>query len=446
MKRLVKLCLVIMLLVFGVVNTYADEKSSDNTLKNVQINGENIVCTNYVCEKQIDDNSITNVTITYDVNDSKATVSDSELKKNISDGVNTFNVTVTAEDGKEQKYTFRITKIVMSTDSTLKKLSINGQTITLKNDTTRYETTVSYAANKLDVVVEANDSKAKIENANNNKLAFDFYDDTKEIKIKVTAEAGDVTTYTVKVTRRNEKEATLKTLTLSNVSFVFESGVFDYDVNVTKDVDKIDVTAVASDSSANITINNPKTLSIGKNEITIKVENDGNENIYTIKVNKLNESDNSLANLSSLKITDYEINFKEDKYEYNLEIGDINRLDIKATPKHNQSVVDITGNFDLVDGSIIKIRVDYDDETYNIYKINITKKVDIKKENNLLMIVSIISAGLLVIAIVVFIIIRKKKNGKNNKKIETNAEPVAPIAKKEIITLTSDDNDIEEII
>ena len=45
----------------------------------------------------------------------------------------------------------------------------------------------------------------------------------------------------------------------------------------------------------------------------------------------------------------------EDKYEYDLKIGDDNYLVIKALPKIDTGKVEVTGNLDLVNGSIIKI-------------------------------------------------------------------------------------------
>lgn len=95
--------------------------SSDATLTDVYINEQKVVCSDYVCELIIEDNDVANVVITYKTNDAKATVSTEKIEDTLKSGENTYTVTVTAEDGTEQIYTFKVTKKVLSTDSSLKK-------------------------------------------------------------------------------------------------------------------------------------------------------------------------------------------------------------------------------------------------------------------------------------------------------------------------------------
>ena len=426
MKKLVKICLFLMIFSFN-INVLAENgqeegtsevtgASSDATLTDVYINEQKVVCSDYVCELIIEDNDVANVVITYKTNDAKATVSTEKIEDTLKSGENTYTVTVTAEDGTEQIYTFKVTKKVLSTDSSLKKLLINGEEITLSKGTTKYQTTVSYAANKLDVEVETTDSNASLVDSNTNKLSYDFFETEKELRIKVQAEAGDITTYVINVSRRDEADATLKSLTIEDVDLNFESEIFDYEVTVLRNVTSLEIDAVPTDSEASVTIDNPKNLEIGENTVTIEVDNDGNIKTYTIKVTKLDEEDITLANLKSLTIEGYTIDFKEDVYEYNLKIGDVNFLVIDAIPKVDTAQVEITGNLDLVDGSIIKIKVSYDDEVSNVYKINISKDLNVNESNTTLKIVIIIVIVLIVIAVVVLLIIQKKKKNKQNGK------------------------------
>ena len=426
MKKLVKICLFLMIFSFN-INVLAENgqeegasevtgASNDATLTDVYINEQKVVCSDYVCELIIEDNDVANVVITYKTNDAKATVSTEKIEDTLKSGENTYTVTVTAEDGTEQIYTFKVTKKVLSTDSSLKKLLINGEEITLSKGTTKYQTTVSYATNKLDVEVETTDSNASLVDSNTNKLSYDFFETEKELRIKVQAEAGDITTYVINVSRRDEADATLKSLTIEDVDLNFESEIFDYEVTVLRNVTSLEIDAVPTDSEASVTIDNPKNLEIGENTVTIEVDNDGNIKTYTIKVTKLDEEDITLANLKSLTIEGYTIDFKEDVYEYNLKIGDVNFLVIDAIPKVDTAQVEITGNLDLVDGSIIKIKVSYDDEVSNVYKINISKDLNVNESNTTLKIVIIIVIVLIVIAAVVLLIIQKKKKNKQNGK------------------------------
>lgn len=122
-------------------------------------------------------------------------------------------------------------------------------------------------------------------------------------------------------------------MTIEDVDLNFESEIFDYEVTVLRNVTSLEIDAVPTDSEASVTIDNPENLEIGENTVTIEVDNDGNIKTYTIKVTKLDEEDITLANLKSLTIEGYTIDFKEDVYEYNLKIGDVNFLVIDAIPK-----------------------------------------------------------------------------------------------------------------
>ncbi len=451
MKKFSKLLLILLTLVCF-TNVKAEtltedstDKSSDATLKDVVINSEKVVCTDYVCEQIIENNDINKVVITYKTNDEKASVSEEKLEKDLNEGLNEFKVVVTAEDGTTKDYTFKITKKVLSTDSSLKKITVNGTEVTLKTGVVKYNVDVSYASKKIEIAVEPNSSKAKVEGFTANKISYDFFDDKKEVKIKVISEAGDITTYVLNITKREEKDATLKNLTIKNAKINFESGVFDYEITVLKNIDKLEIETVTTDSDANVSIDGADKLEFGENTVTITVENDENIKTYTIKVKRLESEDNTLANLKSLEIEKYSLDFQEDKYEYDLKIGDDNYLVIKALPKIDTGKVEVTGNLDLVNGSIIKIKVYYDDETFNVYKINIIKEENVQKDNKINKIVIIIVIALILIAIIVLVIIQIK-NKKNNSSKGNKSKKEDMKVKKETLISISDDEEIEDII
>ena len=327
----------------------------------------------------------------------------------------------------------------------MKKITVNGTEVTLKSGVVKYNVDVSYATKKLEIEVETNSSKAKVEGLTANKISYDFFDEKKEVKIKVISEAGDITTYVLNITKREEKDATLKNLTIKNAKINFESGVFDYEITVLKSIDKLEIEAVATASDAKVDIEGADKLEFGENTVVITVENDENIKTYTIKVKRLESDDNSLSNLKSLEIENYSLDFQEDKYEYDLKIGDDNYLVIEALPKMETSKVEITGNLDLVNGSIIKIKVYYDDETFNTYKINIIKEENVQKDNKINKIIIIIVIALILIAIIVLVIIqiKNKKNDsqKKNKNKKENKE-----VKKETLISISDEEEIEDII
>ena len=428
MKKLTKIILILLLTLGFNLNVLAvetepgpvvGEKSNDATLKSVTVNNQTAMCDDKVCSLDITDNSVTNVTVTYNLSSEKATVIKGEKEITLKDGENRIDVTIQAEDGVTTKdYVVIINKKNKSTDATLKKITINGETITLKGENTRYNASVSYSAKKLEIEAIPNNANAKIENAKNNKLTYDFYEDKKEIRIKVIAESeNDVLTYVINVTRRAEEDTTLRDLKIENYDIDFSKDTTSYEITVLKNVNQLDIKATPTDTDANVKIDAPTTLEIGENTITITVSNDGNVKVYTLKVTKLDQEDKSLANLKSLKIEGYDLKFKEDKYEYDLKIGDINVLDISYETVNPDATVQVTGNMDLVDGSIVKVRVTYTSGLTNVYRINIIKDEEESKNNNVSKIVIIIVIILIIIAgIVIFIIqYKNKKNGKNNK-------------------------------
>ncbi len=398
-----------------------DVKEVDLTLKNVKINGVSVISNDkQEYERIIKDNSVDTVKITYELSDKNAVVSDSKIEESIKEGLNEFKVTVSSKDGsKKNTYTFKITKQSLSTDSSLSKLVVNGVEIELKDDVLKYQSSVSYSVKKIEIEAIPTNEKATVIDFKNNKASFDFFENTKEIKIKVEAEDGEISTYQLTVTKRSETDVTLKSLTIKNQKLDFSSDVTDYEIKVLKNVEKLEIDAKATDSKSQVKITNPK-LSIGENEVKIEVSNDGNKNTYTIKVIKLDEDDKTLANLKSLKIENYDIDFVADKYEYELKVDpDVNFLVIDAKSKIDDADVEITGNLDLANGSIIKIKVSYDEEIYNVYKINIIKdgtvvtKPKVSKKACVLVIVFDILS-----MIVMFILKLKEKGNKNKKEIE----------------------------
>ncbi len=58
----------------------SDDKSSDTTLKDVVINSEKVVCSDYICEKIIENNDVNSVIITYKTNDENAVVSEEKIE------------------------------------------------------------------------------------------------------------------------------------------------------------------------------------------------------------------------------------------------------------------------------------------------------------------------------------------------------------------------------
>lgn len=79
--------------------------------------------------------------------------------------------------------------------------------------------------------------------------------------------------------------------------------------------------------------------------------------------------------LSSITLSDGEIDFKEDVFEYSVNVDvNIDFIDVKVVPVDANNKVEITGNTNVVNGSIIVIKVIGSDNSSTEYKINVIKE------------------------------------------------------------------------
>ena len=79
--------------------------------------------------------------------------------------------------------------------------------------------------------------------------------------------------------------------------------------------------------------------------------------------------------LSSITLSDGEIDFKEDVFEYSVNVDvNIDFIDVKVVPIDANNKVEINGNTNVVNGSIIVIKVIGSDNSSTEYKINVIKE------------------------------------------------------------------------
>src|SRR5699024_3217815 len=117
--------------------------------------------------------------------------------------------------------------------------------------------------------------------------------------------------------------------------------------------------------------------------------------------------------LDDLQIEGYDISFRQDKFDYTITIHDENVLDITAIFDEDKYTVEIIGNEDLKDGSIIKIIVTDEDGNSNIYKIKIQKEAsrEITKTEDINYIPVIMSSALgLLVVLNAVQIVKKVRN------------------------------------
>lgn len=309
--------------------------------------------------------------------------------------------------------------------NTLDSLEIDGVKLdpSFSKNVTNYQGTTT--RDKINIKAIASDSGAKIDgNIGEQKLNFG----ANEFNIRVTSARGSVREYKIYIVREFSKkdvsssngmsnDATLRSLILSKGKLNFKKDTFLYRINVDNSVDDIEVKAIANSDKALVKIDKPDKLEVGENTIKIKVTaEDGTTITYIVVVNRKKKlsSDNSIK---SLKIKDYNIDFKSDVYKYKLDIKGEDKLDIKVILNDDKAKYRINGNKNLDSSSVISIIVIAEDGSEQIYKIFINKLGESNTGNvfNNFSLISIIAFILLIIVILVikFLksrIFRKKVN------------------------------------
>lgn len=210
--------------------------------------------------------------------------------------------------------------------------------------------------------------------------------------------------------------ANLKTLIIkgdddSDVSITpaFNPGVYEYSATVSGTVKTVQINATMEDAKANMVMSNnvnEELIAGENNKITITVTaEDGTKKAYVLNIKR--EALTADATLKELTIEESKsFKLKEDKFTYNVKVKkSVKNLTLDYVLSDENSSVEIEGNENLKDGSIVKVIVTAQDGTKKVYTLNISKevvttKIDTSKistEKNPLIIMglSIIAFGLI---------------------------------------------------
>lgn len=183
----------------------------------------------------------------------------------------------------------------------------------------------------------------------------------------------------------NIKSLTIKANDDSDVvlSPVFNPGVYDYEATVASNVKTVSITPILEDAKSNAVISNNanEELKAGEdNKITITVTaEDGSKKAYNINIKR--EALTSDATLKSLEIEEAKkFEFDKEKFTYDVKIGkNIKSLTITYELADENSTINIEGNSELKNGSIVKVIVTAQDGTKKVYTLNIIKETNKKK-------------------------------------------------------------------
>lgn len=225
------------------------------------------------------------------------------------------------------------------------------------------------------------------------------------------------TTTTTKVTTTTAKtdiKLYLKELNVEGQTIDFSKFKTNYEIKVLYDVESIKINAEAASDGINTEYQNEVSLEVGENEIPITLSDGTNSSVYTLKVIRLKEGEeikdaSNDATLKSLVLTGYNIDFNSTVTSYELTVKyNVSNIEVKATPSDENAKFVITGNSDIVNGSVIKVDVQAEDGTLMSYKINITKQNFFQTYKTYFL----IGAGVVLLILLILVIIDRKKKEK----------------------------------
>lgn len=189
-------------------NVTDNKKSNDASLKSLVIKGINFEFSKDKLEYDVEvSNNVDKLDITAEVNNDKAKVtipSDLSLKV----GNNSFTIVVEAEDGTKSEYKINVKRLdrVLSSNTNLSKLVINGYNISFSKDKYIYDLG-NIKSNKLNITATSEDALSKVKIYGNGDIGRNDV-----IVIKVVAEDGSSKEYILYA--NNTKSSNVKNVLL----------------------------------------------------------------------------------------------------------------------------------------------------------------------------------------------------------------------------------------
>ena len=266
---------------------------------------------------------------------------------------------------------------ILSDNNKLAKLYVKGYSFSFKEDVNTYDLTVS--ASKVSVSATLKDTRATFEK-DFGPREITLSNGVNTINIKVKSESGLINTYTINITKTDNKnsDCTLKKLSVEGhkLDKAFNKDTLDYSITVANDTKKIKVLAELNNDKAKFdNTNKPGEYELINDTTKIKIKviaENNNTKTYTITVNK---QKNNSYKLKELTLSNGVIEFKPNVYEYDFNVAnEIENIEITAIPESNDAKVEIENIEKLEVGkNIIKIKVISVDKKEKIYILNVNR-------------------------------------------------------------------------
>lgn len=196
-------------------------------------------------------------------------------------------------------------------------------------------------------------------------------------------------------------------ITVEGKEIELKDNVYEYDVALDVIYSQVSIVVDEKDD-VSYRIEGNENLTIGNNKVKIIFDDN---TVYTLNILKKSSNVVELSNnnkLKNLSISGYPLGFDTDKLEYNLTIGAEAKLRISYEAEDKEAQVYVEGNDNLVDKSVIRIKVVAQSGDVREYKINIKataqrEEIEVYKEEKYDK--KLIGYALAVVAVSLFLIV-----------------------------------------
>ena len=330
------------------------------------------------------DSSKTSIKIgyVYDTNAYQGSGSIGTVNLDYGENILQYTIVNNSDSNDSKTYTIKVNRPdTRSSDNSLTSLTVGNQKVVL-TDSNEYN--ISVDGNVKSIEIKATPASGAVlidgygERLGNNAVPLNNERTTVEVRVK--AENESIRNYKINITKTNLKsnDATLKSLKIDGLDFEFKSDQLEYNLSVKYNVTKLKIEAIKNNEKANLEYTEQVTLTTGINNIDIKVTaEDGSAKIYKLNITREEE----VPIVKDIKITGIDFTFKPKTYNYRIETS-LSKLNFDVTLSNEDGHVEITGNEQLKNGSIIKIEAKDNDETVT-YSFRIVNKKE-KEEDKLI--------------------------------------------------------------
>ena len=239
-----------------------------------------------------------------------------------------------------------------------------------------------------------------------------------EVFVKVIDETGEEITYTINITRKDERVDNnyLNNIVVNGKALNFDSEKQVYSFSVSYSTNKLNIKTSTIDTKARYNIIGGNNLAVGDNTVKIEVyAESGKKREYILNVYRSSSNDipmSSNTRLALLKIIGYDIDFNSDNHDYKVMVKEEKPLEIYALAEDENSVVKIVGNRSIKHNDIVEVRVIAEDGSQDIYKIKVVvegmSNIDI-----LTVIIIVLSVFVLISGSIIIVVLLKKKKSSN---------------------------------